>query len=147
MDSGNPASRADLQLLGEIEAPIVRGRCVRRVPTTGEPVFFAVLRQGQQRLILVEDALGEPLGHLPRGVSCWLGGLLGDGRVQLTGYKPARSFRTRAQRDHRLRVRIAVMLMWGSVACVERNSLHGNALRNIRLLAAGHCVRPNMPIR
>ena len=110
MDSGNPASHADLQLLGEIEAPIVPGWCVRRVPATGEPVFFAALRQGQQRLMLVEDALGEPLGHLPRGVSCWLGELLGDGRVELTGYKPARSFRKWAERDHRLRVRIAVML-------------------------------------
>ena len=119
MNNSGAASRAELQLIGEIESPIVPDRCVKRVPATGEPVFFEVLWQDQQRVMAVDDAMGEPLGHLPRGVSSWLVELLHDGWVQLTGYKPAGSLCKQAEYDRRWRVRIGVLLTASGRQIVE----------------------------
>lgn len=108
-----------LQLVGEIETPVVPSPGTTILPGAGEQVFFASEPSGSPRSIRVEDGQGELLGYLPHSLAKWLGELLRADRVQLSGYRPTGSQPTDAKTEPRLRVRLSVFFTPAGLAILR----------------------------
>jgi len=128
-----------LQLVGEIETPVVPDSEAIAFPQDGEQVFFEPEPAGSPRPIRVESGHGERLGYLPRSLAKWLGELLRADKVRLSGYRPIGSQPADGKAASRLRVRLSVFLTPAGLAVLRprRPRNKAEALHEVVLAAYG----------